>query len=145
MSIVETKLGVAHEVHKDEKALRLAELNLTRPDSKGVNRYQLIYVARNDKLAVYREDMGPSENYNALEVEIWSGWQDSVAYLRDMADKHRNSDVPLPEQYMKSIEDNDIVERYIDFIEQRNKLINNRSFSGPGGLRQRTGLHVRKD
>lgn len=142
---INTEIGIAHEVSKDEKALRLAERNLMRPDSKGVNRYQLIYVVRNDKLAVYREDMGPSDNYTALEFEIWSGWQDSVAYLRDMANKQRNSDVPLPERYIESIENNDMINRYIDMVEQRRKLVANRSFSGPGGLRQRTGFHVKED
>ena len=144
MSIT-TELGIAHEVFKDEKALRISERNLMRPDSKGVNRYKLIYVIRNDKLAVYKEDMGPSESYRALEFEIWSGWQDSVSYLLDMADKQRNSDIPLPERFAKSIEDNDLIERYIAYVEQATKIAKNRSFSGPGGLRQRTGFHVRKD
>ncbi len=140
------KMPIARSIAKDEPALRLAELNQMKSDSTGVHRYQLIYVMRKQEVAVYREDMGPSEGYTALEFEIWSGWQDSVAYLRDMARKQRHSTLSPPERYLQSIEDSTLIEDYIAMVEQRQKVARNQSHSGPGGLIQRTGFHPdRKD
>jgi hypothetical protein len=137
-------LGHAEKVYKDERALRLSEMNLPTPDSKGVHRYQLIYVARKDKLAVHRKDMGDASKWTANQFEIWSGWQDTVAELAEMADKQREHGVESYEGYLQAKEDSHLVEGYIEFQEQLDKLRKNRSFSGPGGLRQRTGLRIAK-
>lgn len=83
-------------VNVDEGAFLLTEVNLPRPDSKGRHRYRFTYVNRADRLAAFKEDMGPAENFTATEFRIPGGVYDedtgryellhTVGELRDMAD-----------------------------------------------------------
>ena len=88
---------MAYEVDPNEKALLLIERNETRADYRGLHRYQTIFVARNDRLAKYMEDMGRATIWAAPELQVPGGdpgkplgeWQETVASLRDYAGDFR--------------------------------------------------------
>jgi len=65
------------EVHIDEPAFNLVELNLQSPDSSGWRRYQIISVVRGERLAEYREDLGPAKDFSADAFRIPGGVWDA--------------------------------------------------------------------
>ena len=82
----------------DEKAMALVEVNLMAPDGKGRHRYQIIYVARGERLAEYRVDLGPSRNFVGAEFRLVGGVHhadgrveliETVGNLQDWADDFR--------------------------------------------------------
>ena len=60
-------------VLNDEPALGLSEVNLVSPETHQWHRYQIIRVVRDDKVAEYREDMGPSKNFTDCQRLIPGG------------------------------------------------------------------------
>ena len=54
-------VSAAIEVHLDEPAFNLVEVNLQAPDNSGWRRYQIISVVRGERLAEYREDLGAAK------------------------------------------------------------------------------------
>lgn len=66
-------LAATIEVSLDEPAFSLVERNLLSPDSRSLRRYQIILVVRGDRLAEYREDMGPAESFAADELGVTGG------------------------------------------------------------------------
>jgi hypothetical protein len=89
-------IAAAIEIHLDEPAFNLTEVNLQAPDSKGWRRYQIISVLRDDRLAEYREDLGPRDNFTSDAFRIPGGVWDastrrievvhSVGELREIAE-----------------------------------------------------------
>ena len=118
----------AVDVQRDEPAFALAEVNLQSPDSSGWRRYQIIYVIRNDKLAEYREDLGPSENFTAEAFRIPGGVWDadtrrleimhSVAELKHIAEKVR-----LGPRIAPQIQPRDIIGEHDLIQEQQRQLM----------------------
>ena len=70
-------IAAAIEIHLDEPAFNLTEVNLQAPDSKGWRRYQIISVLRDDRLAEYREDLGPRDSFTAAAFRIPGGVWDA--------------------------------------------------------------------
>ena len=118
----------AVDVHRNEPAFALAEVNLQPPDSSGWRRYQILYVIRNDKLAEYREDLGPRENFTAEAFRIPGGvWYSdtrrleivhSVAELKDIAENVRLGPKVVPE-----IQPRDIIGEHDLLQEQKRQLM----------------------
>ena len=74
-----------------EKAMGLYEINEQSPGSRGIHRYQVILVNRNDRLAEFRIDMGKEELWrNKRFINIPAVWQHSVAELQFIADQIRD-------------------------------------------------------
>ena len=92
-------IAAAIEVHLDEPAFNLTEVNLQPPDNKGWRRFQIISVLRGDRLAEYREDLGPRDDFTADPFRIPGGVWDasirrievvhSVGELREIAEAVR--------------------------------------------------------
>lgn len=88
-------------VSLDEGAFSLKELNLLPPSSKGLRRYQIIQVVRGERLAEYKNDLGPAKSFQAEEFQILGGVVDAVTgrgetlhtvgELQDMANHMRRS------------------------------------------------------
>ncbi len=78
----------------NEKAYTYMEVNQPSPiPGKGMRRYRIIVVNRNDRLTEYREDMGSSKQFKGVrQLNIPSLWEHSVDELRGMADELRNSE-----------------------------------------------------
>ena len=118
----------AVDVQRDEPAFALVEVNLQPPDSSGWRRYQIIYVIRNDRLAEYREDLGPRANFTAEAFRIPGGVWDadtrrieivhSVAELKDIAENVRLGPIVAPE-----IQPRDIIGEHDLLQEQKRQLM----------------------
>jgi hypothetical protein len=126
----------AYEIYPDEKALLLIERNENRPDYRGFRRYQTIFVLRNDALAKYMEDMGPSEAFIASELDVPGGdpgnpqaeWQETVSALRDYADEFRQW--LTKKQYQREVAD--LEAGYFDQADEAARVLRGMSQFGPG-------------
>jgi hypothetical protein len=86
-------------VSLDEPAFELKELNLQGPPAKGWRRYQLIRVVRSDRLATFKEDLGPAKDFTVDQFQIPAWVMDditgrveifhTVGQLREIADTMR--------------------------------------------------------
>jgi hypothetical protein len=80
--------------------MALYEVNEMSPDNRGWHRYQVILVARDGKLAEYRTDLGPKENFKGQrQLNIPSLWEHTVEYLIKLAEELRKdpTDIYLDE------------------------------------------------
>ena len=116
-------IGAAIEVHLDEPAFNLVEMNLQAPDSSGWRRYQIISVVRGQRLAEYREDLGAAKDFTADAFRIPGGVWDaatrrmevlhSVGELREVAEAIRLGPTVRPE-----ITPRDLVSEYHDHVDR---------------------------
>ena len=93
---------VALNVHPNEGALMLAEVNKVDPSFKQMRRLQFIKVVRGDKVLTYEQDLGPAENFIGNQFHIPGGAVDevtgkgnvwhSVGELQGMAEELRHRD-----------------------------------------------------
>jgi len=61
---------ITYTIRPEEPCYRLAEVNLLTPDYRELHRFQIVYVIRNDALAMWKHDLGPAKNFTATEVQI---------------------------------------------------------------------------
>lgn len=131
-------------VRSDEPCYCLAEENLQAPGSRGVRRYQILTVVRDDRLATARVDLGPAANFTAPEFRCPGGVTDErtgkihilhrVGELQDIADRHRAGFLRPPEEVVVS----DLIGEYHDLMDRRRKARANQSLFGPHGHHQRS-------
>ena len=86
-------------INPNEPCFNLSEVNLQTPEGGSWHRYQILSVVRKDRLAEYREDLGPREGFVSEEFRIPGGVWDpdtnradivhTVAELREMAKQTR--------------------------------------------------------
>ena len=77
---------VTLHVTPGEKAFALYEIDEQSPGSKGMHRYQVVLVNRNEKLAEYRVDLGLSSQWQfKRHINIPSLWEHSVSELQYIA------------------------------------------------------------
>lgn len=113
---------VAPVVREDEPCYSLREWVEQSPGYRGFHRYRIIKVIRNDRIAAYREDLGPANAFKTYEFVIPGGVMDertgrieilhTVAELRHLADQIKDPDFPQPE-----VEFGDIRKRYVDSVD----------------------------
>jgi hypothetical protein len=130
-------------VTADEKAMGLVEVELLTPDNKGVHRYQIIYVVRNDQQSPYVTDLGDRLLYPNPPLNILSYMEHSVAELQEMATEARErSSVTkrLAELTEASRTDKHIIKEFLEQKERNWKVIRNQSHYGPTVTVQRTGF-----
>ena len=78
-------------LEESEKALLLVEEDRITNDFKN-HRWQIIYVGRGNSIYEFPRDLGPATNYKGIEAFLlFSGGEDTVAYLMDMADAERDT------------------------------------------------------
>ena len=116
-------ISAAIEVHLDEPAFNLSEINLQAPDNSGWRRYQIIYVVRGERMAEYREDLGPKDDFSADSFRIPGGVWDantkrmevlhSVGELREIAEYVRLGPTVKPQ-----IEKRDLVSEYSEHMDK---------------------------
>lgn len=99
-------------IHPNEKAYALVEMDLQAPDYKGIRRYQILLVDRDDELAEYRWDMGPSADFPKKLFRIPALWMHTVGELQEMADDLRDSGVAMELPKPKTGED--MLQRALD-------------------------------
>ena len=100
---MEELMPAAVIVLPDEKAYGLSEVELLGPIVEGegqtMRRYQIIYLNRDDKLAEYREDLGPASDFDAIQFRIPSFWEHTAGELMDIAQDLRSR----PANYLAGI------------------------------------------
>ena len=116
-------ISAAIEVHLDEPAFNLSEVNIQAPDNSGWRRYQIIYVVRGERMAEYREDLGPKDNFTADAFRIPGGVWDastkrmevlhSVGELREIAEYVRLGPTVKPQ-----IEKRELVSEYNEHMDK---------------------------
>ncbi len=97
----------------DEPCLHLSEVHLPSPDHKGIHRYQVLYVIREeDKLAEYRKDLGKAKKFKGVSqfripggiVNRQTGKYEIVhtaGELMDIADQLRKGSAIDKKDYLK--------------------------------------------
>lgn len=132
--------AVTLAVHENEKAMSLREINLVRPPSFQLRRYQVITVVRDDALAEWWNDMGPAEDFATIPFEVPALFEHSVAELRDIAlSQHEGSAYWLKFMAEKQAEST-LIDDALAYFEENHKRIHNLSVFGPGGHKQRNGF-----
>lgn len=85
-------LATTDWLRSDEPALLLIEENRMTEDLLSDHRWQVIFVGRGDKVLEFPRDLGPIKNFPEIEGFIlFSGGEDTVEQLMDMADAERES------------------------------------------------------
>jgi hypothetical protein len=137
-------LSATIELSLDEPAFQLSEVHLQSGlPGMGWRRYQIIYVVRADRLAEFRLDMGPAENFTAPQFRILGGVQNertgyceilhTVGELRDIADDLR--DRPAP--FLSEIEPPDLWGQWFAEKEEKWRWRKRSSTFGPKGKVER--------
>ena len=84
-------VATTNYLNADEPALMLVEEDRVTSNFKN-HRWQIVYVGRGDKVYEFPRDLGPATNYKNIEpFLLFSGGEDTVAYLMDMADAERDT------------------------------------------------------
>lgn len=131
--------GVTVAVRRDELAMSLREINMVRPPKYQRHRWQVITVNRDDRLSECWIDLGPASQFRGVEFEIPSLWEHSVAELIYIADSKRNDttwQLFMAEQRAEST----LIKDFMDQMEEKAAIIENRTVSGPGGTKARNGF-----
>ena len=124
----------------DERAMGLMEVELLTPDGKGIHRYQIIYVVRNDQQSPHVVDLGDRLLFPNPPLNIFSYLEHSVAELQNMADEARaRSSVTkrLAELSEASRKDKNIINEFLERKARDVKTIKSQSHFGPTLTKQR--------
>lgn len=131
----------------NEKVYWLVECAASSQDYSGAKRYQMVYVNRDDKIAVFvRERPVTDEDKHARNFQIPSVWEYSVAEITDYADAMRDEN-GLAERMEKARQESTLIKDTITLAEVRQQIKANRSQFGPAGTAavvQRNGYHPRR-
>lgn len=97
MRVRDLPLPQTESVKPDEPTLGLMEVELLTDDMKSIHRYQLVYVIRNDAIAVHATDMGLADLEPSGPIQIYTtpdGREGvhTVAETREMANQVRRED-----------------------------------------------------
>ena len=81
--------------------------------------------------------MGPTSDFKAQEMRLYSFWADSVGQLMDQADRMRWQETAFKEMLLEAQARSTLIPEYVAFIDEREKVLKNQSTFGPGFNRQR--------
>lgn len=127
-------------VKKDEPVFMMAEMDLPSPGSKGKRRYNLLYVNRDDALAEYREDLGPSGDFAAPPFRQIVLWEHTVAECLDIAEQLRWKDDYWQKRTRELQQASTLTKDFLNHYEEAGKQIRGESTFGPWWKRQRAGV-----
>lgn len=134
---------IAQSIHADEKCYGLSEAVFPRPRSYGRQRYQLVYVNRNDSIVPFVRPL--DSDLETPPLRIPSLGDDTVGELMDLADEFRinhNLDQLLKEKKESSTLINDV----IALSEMIQRVKANKTVFGAGNTTaytQRNGFHLK--
>lgn len=133
-----------HYVTPDEPCFSLKEVNLRTPDSKGIHRYMIVTVVRNDKLAEHRRDLGPASAFTMEEFVVPGGMTDpinkriyieeTVGRLMQIADELRAEVHGRPDPP----KGHDLIGGYFDSFDKKIRNRKKQTTFGYGGITQRS-------
>ena len=128
-------------VHEDERAWSLREVNLARNGAR--RRWQIITVIRNDQLTEWWTELGLSETFTAPQIEMPGLLEHSVAELRTLAEEYRLGDDYWAKRQAEIAAESTVIPDMLNQLEERAKIIHNRSQFGPVVATQRNGFSWR--
>lgn len=137
-------MPAATHISPDEKAEYLVELNLADQVRKGIRRTQIVYVYRDDRLAEWRKDLGPANAFKAGEFRIPSLGEHTVGELWDIAEHARLGDDYWQKRTQELAGESSLITDWLNQIEERQNIIQNRTVSGPLVTKQRNGFDLRR-
>jgi|TARA_R110000751_G_scaffold20837_2_gene60607 hypothetical protein len=117
-------------VKNDEPALRLEELNVQGIKGQGMQRRQFIHVIRDDRRAVWSQDLGNADSFHAPPFRIPSLMEHTVEELREIADQLRESKQGA-NRIQELSEASTMLEDAIEQAEQRTLEMRRATVSGP--------------
>ena len=123
-------------LREDEPALLLIEENRMTADLKSDHRWQLVYVGRGDRVFEFPRDLGPISLYpNVQGIMIFSGGEDSVKALLDMAEEERGNN-KLKAILAEANANSTLIEDAVRLEEQKRTLVkrNNRTLRAQYGV-----------
>jgi hypothetical protein len=123
----------------NEAAWLLRETNELNKSKRSLRRYQRIWVNRNDQLTVFTKDLGPASDFTYPELQIPAEWAHTVAELQAIAEQVREGN-ELEELFEERQSESTLIKDWLDQVERRRQVFNNRSVFGPGGKTQRIGF-----
>lgn len=130
-------------IHPDEKAWSLREINLVRPPTHQWHRWQIVTVVRNDRLAEWWNDLGPSASFPVQQFEVPSLGEHTVGELLDIAEHSRLQDDYWQKRAVEITDGCTLIADFLDQKEERWRVINNQTVSGPLVTKQRDGFDKR--
>jgi hypothetical protein len=129
-----------------ELAMGLVETDFQADDINVINRYQLIYVIRDDRLATFVRSLGSNIKYANPPLQILSQMEHTVQELQYMADEARSrTDVVkrLAELQEESVTDRNLIKSFLEQKDINASVIRNKSHFGPTHTQQRNGYSRR--
>lgn len=110
-------------LERDEPALLLIEENRFADDLRTEYRWQLVYVGRGNRIYEFPRNLGPSSKFQDVEgFLIFSGGEDSVAVLLDMAEEQRGEN-KLKALLQERAASSTFKEDAIRMVEQKHELV----------------------
>lgn len=138
-------VGATSVVNTEEACLCLREVELMRPDSKGLNRYLVITIIRPDGPMDFQVDLGPAKDFDAEQFYVPTGGKDqqtgkywsvhTVGEALDIANQLREGPREAPEPPAERF---DLVGAYYDQADKLHKVRKKLSTFGPGAALQRS-------
>ena len=129
-------------ISPDEKAWLLRERNLVRPPHFQLHRYQIVKVVRGDTLAEWWNDLGPASQFTGPELEIPGLLEETVGSLWDLADHYRLGEDYWQKRSAEIGAESSLITDWTNQVEERQRIIHNRSAFGPGVRKQRNGFSL---
>jgi hypothetical protein len=129
-------LPFADQLRRDERALMLIEEDRFTADTLEDHRWQIIYVERGDRIYEFPRDLGPTSLYVGVGgFLLYSGGEDEVAQLMDMADAERGQNLLKPVLDEVAARSR-LVEDAVELLEQKETYIkrNERTLRAQHGL-----------
>lgn len=123
-------------LREDEPALMLIEENRMTADLRSDHRWQLVYVGRGDRIFEFPRDLGPISLYPDVQgIMIFSGGEDSVKALMDLADEERGNN-KLKTILAEANENSTLIEDAVRLEEQKRTLVkrSNRTLRAQYGI-----------
>jgi hypothetical protein len=128
-----------HPPRPNEPAWLLRETNELNKAKRSLRRVQRVWVNRNDQLAVFTKDLGPSSDFTYPELQIPAEWCHTVAELQAIAEEVRNGR-ELEDLFEERQQSSTLVQDWLDQVERNRQVMRNRSVFGVGGKTQRNGF-----
>jgi len=107
------------------------------------HRYQFAWVVRDGVVYEWSADLGPKDDFSAPEIDIPGLWEHTVGELWDIAERYRLGEDHWRNRIEEIASESTIITDLIDQLEERAKIIHNRSVFGAGGRKQRNGFSRR--
>jgi hypothetical protein len=146
---IETELApkdigvMTQSVDQDEKVYWLVEETFTAKNYRGKERYQIIYVNRDDKLAAWVGIVDDAEGVDYPQFRIPGLWEHNVAEMQEMAQLMRY-DNTLDKLMAEQAGNSTLINDMMILAERRQAILANRTVFGAGKTTtgaQRIGFH----